>query len=214
MSVVTAPRSRLAGDALVIRAYERCEWYELALMRHGFSVERLQKLARRIANDGLRLRGATLGDRLEDLVSRLVIVGLEAAIRYDPHRRHVSYGRNGGEPFASYVADVMQQRIPDFFRAKAEGFGDRRYGFDGMVELSDDPDPADGTEWEKYVDDRRRIRWQYQADSEGRELDEWIVLVLDAALSEEALAVEIPRVPRARKEHEPIDTSWSGAVGL
>jgi hypothetical protein len=209
----TLPRQGSAGEALVIRAYERCEWYELALMRHGFTTERLMKLSRKIANDALRLRGAYIGDRFEDLVSRLQIVGLQAALRYDPHRDHASYGKNGGEPFSSYVSDVMNYRVDDMFRSKGEGFGDRRRGFDNKVELSDDPDPADGTEFEKLVDDRRRVRWNYQAKLDGQEFDEWMVSVLDAALSPEARQAEIPKEP-LREGRPEIETVWAGAVGL
>ena len=183
MSTATIPRPPRqggAGDALVLRSYERCEWYELALMRHGFTTERLMKLARKIANDGLRLRGATLGDRFEDLVSRLQMVGLQAAIRFDPTRHHQSYGSNGGDPFASYVADLMNKRIDDYFRSKSEGFGDRRYGNDGMVDLNDDPDPADhDTDFEALVDERRRARWQQAADRKGMPLSQFIVTALD-----------------------------------
>jgi hypothetical protein len=185
----------------------------MALMRHGFTPERLMKLSRKIANDALRLRGATLGDRFEDLVSRLQIVGMEAAWKYDPTRRHESYGSNGGEPFVSYLSDVMNHRVDDMFRSKSEGFGDRRRGFDNMVDLNEDPDPADGTEFEKLVDDRRRVRWNYQAKLDGQEFDEWMVSVLDAALSPEALVVEIPKQP-LRMGRSDVETVWSGAVGL
>jgi hypothetical protein len=190
--VVERPRgngSGAAGDALVLRAYQRCEWYELALMRHGFTVERLQRLARKVANDALRLRGASLGDRFEDLVSRLQMVGLQAAIRYDPDREHVRYGQNGGEPFASYVADLMERRVDDYFRSKAEGFGDRRYGNDNRIVLADDPDPADhDTDFEALVDDRRRARWQQAADTCGMTISEFIVTTLDIAAAEMAAA--------------------------
>lgn len=162
--------------------YQRCQWYDLALMRHGFSVERLDKLARKVAHDALSLRGAVLGDRFEDLVSRLRIVGLQAVLRYDPERRHESYGKNGGEPFASYVADVMEKRVDDYFRSKAEGFGDRRYGNDNRVVLSDDPDPADhDTDFEALVDERRRAKWQAAAVHTGWTLEEFVVITLDRA---------------------------------
>lgn len=168
-------------DAL-LEHFDRCQWYELALMRHGFTVERLMKLARKIASDALRLRGATLGDRFEDLVSRLQMVGLQAALRYDPNREQLTYGRNGGEPFASYVADVMGKRVDDYFRSKAEGFGDRRYGNDGRIVLDDDPDPADhDTDFETLVDERRRARWQQAAEVTGWPLSEFIVITLDQA---------------------------------
>jgi len=169
-------------DARIVEFYDRCQWYDLALMRHGFTVERLMKLSRKIAADSLRLRGATLGDRFEDLVSRLQIVGLEASRRYDPEREQLSYGRNGGEPFASYVADIMGKRVDDYFRSKSEGFGDRRYGNDNRVELSEDPDPADhDTDFEFLVDERRRARWQRAADQMGLPLSEFVSTTLDVA---------------------------------
>ena len=87
-------------------------------------------------------------------MSRLTIVGLQATIRYDPMREQRSYGSNGGDPFASYLADIMGKRVDDYFRSKAEGFGDRRYGNDNRVVLDDDPDPADhDTDFDQLVDD-------------------------------------------------------------
>lgn len=153
---------------------------ELALRAHGFDGERLMKLARKIANDALRARGANLGDRFEDLVSRLQLIGLQQALRYDPEHAQASYGRNGGEPFASYLADVMEKRVTDFFRSKAEGFGDRRYGNDNRLVLDDDPEPADhDTDFEDLIDERRRARWQRRAVDEDWTLSEWIVISLD-----------------------------------
>jgi hypothetical protein len=186
------PRQGSGGDALVLRAYQRCEWYELALMRHGFTSERLMKLSRKVANDELNLRGGRLKD-FDDLVSRLQIAGLEAALKYDPLRRHASYGQNGGEPFASYVADIMGMRVVDHYRSKAEGFGDRRKGHDNMIDLSDDPDPADhDMDFETLIDDRRRAKWAKAAELAGfhpkKQLSEWIVTVLDIAADEMAAA--------------------------
>ena len=182
MTTIQAPRAGASTDALLARMYQRCEWYELALMRHGFTPERLMKLSRKIANDSLRLRGAVLGDRFDDLVSRLQMAGLQAALRYDPSRHHASYGSNGGDPFESYVSDLMGKRVDDYFRSKAEGFGDRRYGNDGRVVLADDPDPADhDMDFETLVDERRRARWQAAAQATGWELSEWIVITLDHA---------------------------------
>lgn len=179
------PRQGAAGDALVLRSYERCEWYELALMRHGFSTERLMRLARKIANDELRMRGATLGDRFDDLVSRLQMAGLQAAMRYDPLRYHASYGSNGGDPFASYIADLMGKRVDDYFRSKAEGFGDRRYGNDNRIVLDDDPDPADhDTDFEYLVDERRRARWQQAADRKGMTLSQFVVSAIDVVAAD------------------------------
>jgi hypothetical protein len=166
-----------------------CRWHELALRRHGFDPERLMRLARKVAHDELALKGAVLGDRFEDLASRLYEIGLKAALAYDPSRRHESYGRNGGEPFASYVADIFAMRVTDHFRSKADGFGDRRYGHDNRIELQEDPDPADhDTDFESLVDERRRARWQQAASAAGWTLSEFIVTTLDIA-SEQQLAV-------------------------
>lgn len=60
-----------------------------ALEAHGFSGERLLKLARRIAYDELRRRGAYLDEsRLEDLVGFLVVQACHAARRYDDSHEH------------------------------------------------------------------------------------------------------------------------------
>lgn len=151
-------------------------------MRHGFTPERLMKLARKVANDELRRMNGTLGDRFDDLVSRMVIAGMEAAWKYDPLVKHASYGKNGGEPFASYVADMMALRVKDHYRSKAEGFGDRRKGFDNMIDLSDDPDPADhDTDFEFLVDERRRSKWQRAATMKEQTLSQFVVSVLDIA---------------------------------
>jgi hypothetical protein len=74
----------------------------------------------------------------------------------------------------------MALRVSDFFRRKAEGFGDRRRGLDGMIELSDDPDPADhDVDFTSMVDDRRRAKWQRAAVLAGWEIAEWMVITLD-----------------------------------
>jgi hypothetical protein len=149
-------------------------------MRHGFTPEGLQKLSCKIAYDGCRRRGAMLQDRMDDLVSRLTIAGLEALRRYDPERHQASYGSNGGDPVLSYISDIMDARITDYFRCRSEGFGDRRYGNDNRIVLDDDPDPADhDTDFELLVDDRRRARWQEAADATGWPLSEWIAIALD-----------------------------------
>lgn len=149
-------------------------------MRHGMSADGLMRLAHKIASDGCRLRGATLGDRFDDLVSRLVRAGLEAALRYDPAHEQRSYGRNGGDPFTSYISDVMAKRIDDHFRSKGEGFGDRRYGHDNRQVLVDEFDPAERElHFDELVDERRRSRWQEAARATGWSLEDWIVITLD-----------------------------------
>lgn len=181
MSTLT-PTKRLEQDeawTLVVT----CEWYELALRRHGFTAERLMRLARKVASDGVRLRGATLGDRFDDLVSRLQMVGLQAALRYDPNREHHSYGRNGGDPFQSYVADLMGKRIDDYFRSKSEGFGDRRYGNDHRLVLTDsfDNDVDPEVDFGKLVSESRLAQWQEAADRVEMTLADYVVVTLDKA---------------------------------
>jgi hypothetical protein len=184
MSTLAPPRKPEKLDRDLAWLYvTRCNWYELALRRHGFTSERLMRLARKVASDGVRRRGATLGDRFDDLVSRLQMVGLQAALRYDPEREHLSYGRNGGEPFSSYVSDLMDKRIDDHFRSKSEGFGDRRYGNDGRVVLTDsfedDVDPE--VDFGKLVSENRLAQWQRAADSVGMSLADYVVVSLDKA---------------------------------
>ncbi len=123
------------------------------LERNGFGGDRLLKLARRIANDELRRRGAFLDEgRLEDLVAYLALQGVKAAVRYDPEHRQVRYGQNGGrDTFSSYIADVMCHRVTDWYRSKAEGHGDRRYGLDNRIELDGEmsySEPGDAFEQE------------------------------------------------------------------
>ena len=103
------------------------------LREHGFTGERLLKLARRVANDELRRRGAALGDRYDDLIGFLVETGLRTAERYDPARVRPGYS------FASFIYDILAMRVTDFFRAKAQGFADRRYNPNGNpIELIGD----------------------------------------------------------------------------
>jgi len=83
------------------------------------------KLAHKVANHELRRRGATLGDRYDDLIGFLVETGLRTAERYDPARVRPGYS------FASFLFDVLAMRVTDFFRAKAQGFADRRYNPNG-----------------------------------------------------------------------------------
>jgi DNA-directed RNA polymerase specialized sigma24 family protein len=110
------------------------------LRQHGLNGDRLLKLARRIANDAQRKAPAGLGGKYEDLVSFLTLQALEAVIRYDPAKVRPGY------TFSSYLCDIMEQRVHDFYRRKSEGFGDRRYGNDARVILAgdtmdDEPDP-------------------------------------------------------------------------
>jgi hypothetical protein len=114
----------------------------------------------------------------------LVEVALRTAIRYDPAR-----SGNGYKP-ESYLWDVLAQRLPDFYRRKSEGFGDRRYGNDSRIVLSamdDDQPDLDSLDFEKLMSARRVARWQRAADAAGWQLSEFICISVDRA-SREVLA--------------------------
>ena len=99
------------------------------LEAHGFTGQRLLKLAHKVAGDTLRSQGGVPGSRFEDLVAFLVVEGCKAALRYDPKRTQRLYGRNGGDPFASWLADILTRRVFDWFRQKGEGFADHRHAY-------------------------------------------------------------------------------------
>ncbi|MBA3402048.1 MAG: hypothetical protein H0U05_08680 [Actinobacteria bacterium] len=109
----------------------------IVLERYGFSGERLWKLSQLIANDTIRRTGAVPGVGFDDLVGYLAEQGCKAALRYDPNRPQAKYGRGGGEPFASWLADILVHRVFDWFRMKSEGNADRRY-FKAVPELVGD----------------------------------------------------------------------------
>lgn len=109
-------------------------------------------------------------------------MGLESAWKFDPEREFRSYGSNGGEHFASYVADVMGKRVDDYFRSKAEGFGDRRHGNDNRIVLTDEIDATEDVDFDSgagQVLDHERVRWQQAARTAGQDLDQWIVNALN-----------------------------------
>jgi hypothetical protein len=156
------------------------------LAEHGFTGERLLKLSRKIANDELGRRGAFLDpSRFEDLVGFLALAGVRAAVQYDPERRHARYGRDGGDPFASWMADVLAHRVTDWYRSKAEGHGDRRRNLDNRIVLSamdDEPDvDLDDLELEKLVSEHRAFEWQEAARAVDLSFEDWVVITLDRA---------------------------------
>jgi len=203
--------SKLEPD-LAWMLVSRCRWHELALRRHGFTTERLMHLARKVAADGLHRRGAVLGDRLDDLVSRLMIVGLQATMRYDPEREHMAYGRNGGDPYASYIADVMDKRIDDHFRSRAEGFSDRRYDNYGEVtptDMIEQQHRADVEDAVERLDSFANLEW-YQAAAALEEipLADWIVRALNERASR---SVSRSAPERARREVTAGPDYWPGS---
>jgi hypothetical protein len=177
----------------------QCRWYELALLRHGYTVERLMHLARKVAADGTRRRGAALGDRFDDLVSRLQLAGMQAALRFDPTRQHNSYGMNGGDPFTSYASDIMDKRIDDFFRRRSEGFSDRRYGNFGVVTPTDEIEQqrAEVEDAIEHLDSTANVVWYSEAaEQEDMSLGAWIVRALNERASQ---SVTRPAARRARQ---------------
>ena len=198
-------------DDLALMLVHRCRWYELALRRHGFTSERLMGLASTVAASGLRRRGATLGDRFEDLVSRLVKVGLEATLRYDPELQHMAYGRNGGDPFRGYLSDVMDRRIDDYFRSRSEGFSDRRYKNYGEVTPTDEIEQqrAEVEDAIEKLDSAANVDWYGSAaEAEGLKLHDWIVRALNERASRTVTRPAFTRV--AQRELEVGPDYWPG----
>jgi hypothetical protein len=165
------------------------------LEEHGFTGERLLRLARRIANDWLRRSGGFLDDeRMDDLVGFLVLQGCRAATRYDPERVQRSYGSGGGDPFASYLADIMQVRVTDWYRSKREGNGDRRYGHDKRLVLDGEMTYAEpGDAFERELAARRQ--------ESGADLDD-AEAALGEGLSEQARwGLRLVRLSLEQGEH-------------
>jgi hypothetical protein len=135
------------------------------------------KLARRIATDAQRRAPAGLGGKYEDLVSFLLVQAMQAIVRLDPTKLGPNYS------LASYICDVMEHRVPDFYRRKAEGFGDRRSGADNRIVLMGDKteDFDANFDFEQLMSDRRLAAYSRAAKIHGLELADWIVISLDLA---------------------------------
>jgi hypothetical protein len=154
------------------------------LEANGFGGDRLLKLSRKIAGDELRRRGVFLDhERFEDLVAFLALAGVRSVVRYDPARHHASYGKNGGDPFASWLADVLAHRVTDWYRSKAEGMAT-----DAMATMAASSSPAmisttrRASRSTSSVSSRRIVsQWREAADLVGLSLAEFIVMSLDPA---------------------------------
>jgi DNA-directed RNA polymerase specialized sigma subunit len=154
-----------------------------ALREHGLSGDRLMKLARRIANDAQRRAPAGLGGKYEDLVQFLNLQALEAALRYDPAKS------GNGYSFTSYLCDVMELRVDDFYRRKSEGFGDRRHGNDQRIVLVGDSEEFDfdsEIDFEEKLSERRMQGWQRAAENLGMPFRDWVLYTLDAQARRQA----------------------------
>lgn len=164
-----------------------------ALAQHGLNGERVLKLARRIANDAQRRAPAGLGGKYEDLVSFLTLQALEAAVRYNPDRVRPGY------TFSSYICDIMEHRVQDFYRRKSEGFGDRRYGNDARIVLADDTDTITidtDLDFEALVSERRAATWNRAAELLDLTFAEWVVQTLDTAARDVPGAAARPKSAR------------------
>jgi DNA-directed RNA polymerase specialized sigma subunit len=150
---------------------------EDALREHGLNGERVMKLARRIASDAQRRAPAGLGGKYEDLVGFLSLQALEAALRYDAAKS------GNGYSFTSYLCDVMELRVDDFYRRKSEGFGDRRHGNDQRIVLVGDhaEDFDSEVDFERLLSERRMQAWHSAAQRLGLPFTEWVVQTLDQA---------------------------------
>lgn len=158
---------------------------EDALHEHGLTGARVLKLAHRIAADAQRKAPAGLGGKYEDLVSFLTLQALEAAVRYDPARSGNNYS------FSSYLCDVMEHRVDDFYRRKSEGYGDRRHGNDQRVVLAgDDTEGFDSeVDFDALLSERRMAAWHSAAELVGLPFTEWFVITLDQAAAHQAQGV-------------------------
>jgi hypothetical protein len=200
---------------LVMMLVDKCAWKELALRRHGLTAEKLLELARNVATDGLRRRGAVLGDRYDDLVSRLVIVGLHEAMTYDPQRQGLGYGRNGGSVFIGYLSDVMDHRIDDFYRARSEGFSDRRYK--NFAEVTPSAEIDTGAEQQVAVeeaierlDSASNLEWYMAAaEEEGLPLHDWVIRALNERASRSITRPSYTR-RQVERERQPGPDHWPG----
>lgn len=104
------------------------------LAAHGFSGDKVMAYAHTIARKELNRTASTLGDRYDDLVLHLCEVGCRTAVKYNPDKS----SSTGHYTFSSYLFDVMARRVPDFYRRKGEGFGDKRKGLNDRIVLSGD----------------------------------------------------------------------------
>jgi hypothetical protein len=183
---------------------------EQVLDAHGFTGERLLKLCRKSQTTSSPAAvGSCTSSVSRALVGYLALQGVQAALRYDPERTHAKYGQNGGDPFASWLADILDHRVTDWYRSKQEGNGDRRYNLDNRIVLAgdkieDDPDPDAAFERELAL-----RRAEQGVDFEEAEAD------LGHGLGDEArlglhyarLRAEGYRIPNARSSDDGRGTS-------
>jgi len=90
------------------------------LREHGLDGDRLHALVYRCLQSNLNRRGAFLAEeRFADCLDYLVLVAVATAAKYDPTR-----SRPGTYSFTSYVWDILEKRIIDWWRVN---IGDLRF---------------------------------------------------------------------------------------
>ncbi len=90
------------------------------LREHGLDGDRLHALVYRCLQSNLNRRGAYLAEeRFADCLDYLVLVAVATAAKYDPTR-----SRPGTYSFTSYVWDILEKRIIDWWRVN---IGDLRF---------------------------------------------------------------------------------------
>jgi len=149
-----------------------------ALHEQNFPPEKLLGYARHIAR---HKHMAGHEDRREDLVSYLVEIGTRYAARYNPDLT----SETGRYSFGSWVYDIMEKRVPDFFRSQAEGYADTRDRFKTPHEahsvvddLAIDKELHHELFLEIFTDERLKTWAQAAAQTEWS-LKEFVVITLD-----------------------------------
>ena len=90
------------------------------LREHGLDGDRLCAFVYRCLRSNLNRRGAYLSEeRFEECLDYLVLVAVATAAKYDPSR-----SRPGTYKFESYVWDILERRIIDWWRVN---IGDMRF---------------------------------------------------------------------------------------
>ena len=93
---------------------------ERVLAEHGLDADRLRALVYRCLQSNLNRRGAYLAEeRFAECLDYLVLAAVTTAAKYDPSR-----SRPGTYKFESYLWDILERRIIDWWRVN---IGDMRF---------------------------------------------------------------------------------------
>lgn len=143
---------------------------ELALRRWGFTGDRLLRLAARVARDQRSIPEGYL----EDAIGHLTVVGIQAALEFDPARAPAFTYGTVDKHFEAFAYYRMRLRLIDWLRSTSNGNGFGRNGTLGREQLGVE-DEDDLTGWEQVVLDRaERDRWKMCAHQSGLTVAEWL----------------------------------------